>query len=422
MAGCVAGQIMIIKKWYILAGGSATRWGGYQGVKNKCYVKIDGETLIDRTIRLLKKYGVSDYEVILKGYDSKRAAFEGIAKKARKPFGILLGDCYYTDAIIKDATSREVETWQHYYNCLPNPWTGCPWEEGYIHLVPNWEWWLEKMTEFNQKCDSGEIHFGADYQIDRYLRGYSPDEYRGATLDEHDIFWSDETDDLDYPKDYDMFIEHHTKNKAGYRDDKLSVIIPHYNTGRRLQKLLDKLIYQKTYYYPETEIIVIDDGSNAANKPPLMPAVKTIYQPNRGVSNARNVGLKASTGRYITFVDADDDITDDYLHTVYQIMRQGYDYAIYPFYVVSENTTGYPREQLIGNYAVWAWSYTWACINGQEFDESLNVAEDVDWLRRVITEDKKGYKADKFIYRYDWNANPDSLSKRFNRGDLPHKK
>ena len=92
---------MRINKWYILAGGSATRWKGYQGVKNKCYLKIDGETLVDRTIRLLEENGQNNYEVVLEGYGSKREAFEGIARKEKGPFGILLCDCYYTEAIIK---------------------------------------------------------------------------------------------------------------------------------------------------------------------------------------------------------------------------------------------------------------------------------------------------------------------------------
>lgn len=205
---------MKINKWYILAGGSATRWNGYLGIKNKCYIKIDGETLIDRTIRLLKENGNTDVELVLDGYNSKREAFEGIAKKAKKPFGILLGDCYYSEAIIKDATTRDVKIWTHYYNCLPNPWTGCPWEEGYIHLVPDWKWWYERMHDFNRQVEDGKITFVKDFQIDRFLRGYSPDEYRGATLDEHDVFWCDETDDFDWGIDLDRFCQM-TGHKAG---------------------------------------------------------------------------------------------------------------------------------------------------------------------------------------------------------------
>ena len=394
---------MKIKRWYILAGGSATRWQGYQGVKNKCYVKVDGETLLERTERLLRANGIEEIEIVTEGFNSKRQAFEGIAEEAEYPFGILLGDCYYTEAIIKDAVNRDVTTWTHYYNCLPNPWTGCPWEEGYIHLVPDWEWWIEKMTEFNDKCDSGEINFVKDFQIDRYLRGYSPDEYKNATLDEHDIFWCDETDDFDFPKDYDMFMERHERNKAGYRENKVSVIIPHYNTPDHLRALLDKLMPQQQDY-PETEIIVVDDGSDRNMTWLKSYPIKRIFQPNRGAAAARNVGLMASTGKYIVFADADDNVESDYLHTIYTIMRNNNcDYAIFPFYAVYGGAVSQPRNALIGNNAVWAWAFTWECIGGQKFNENLNVAEDVDWLRRVVTKDKRRYQSTKAIYRYDWN-------------------
>ena len=412
---------MKIKRWFILAGGSATRWEGYLGHKNKCYLEIDGESLIDRTIRLLEDNGVHNYDVVLEGYNSKREAFEGIAREAQEPFGILLGDCYYTEAIIKDATHRDETEWKHYYNCLPNQWTGCGWEEGYIHLVPNWEWWLDKMSEFNRKCDSGEIQFYKDYQIDRYLRGYSTEEYRGATLDEHDIYWNDETDDFDYPSDYDKFMERHEKNKSGIRDDRLSIIISNYNNNKLLRIVLENLCRQKADY-PETEIIVVNDGSDERIDWVLDYGAQNIEKPNGGVSSARNIGLMACHGRYVAFVDSDDDVEPYYLHKLYEIMRQGYQYAVFPFYAVSENAVGKVRDELIGNYACWAWCFRWDIIGDERFDENLNVAEDVDWLRRVIKEGMNHYRSPDFIYRYNWNANPDSLSKRFNRGDLKWKK
>ena len=410
---------MKISKWYILAGGSATRWQGYQGVKNKCLVKVDGETLLGRTERLLKANGINDYEIVLEGYNSKREAFEGIAKKAQCGFGILLGDCYYTEAIIRDAVNRDVDFWMHYYNCLPNPWTGCPWEEGYIHLVPNWEWWAEKMGEFNQKCDGGEIEFRKDFQIDRYLRGYSPEEYRAFTLDEHDIFWSDETDDFDFPNDYDMFMERHEKNEAGYRADKLSIIIPHYNTPNELRTLLDNLINQKNNSYPETEIIVVDDGSTVDMGWLMSYPVKKIFQPNKGASAARNVGLMASTGKYIAFVDADDNVMPHYLNTIYTTMReQKCDYMLFKWIWKNNGKVHNFFAGLLGNYAVWGYAFTWDCISGEKFDENMNIAEDVDWLARVVTKDKKRFESDAVIYSYNFGGNPNSLWKRWERGEL----
>lgn len=414
---------MRITKFYILAGGSATRWKGYLGKKNKCYLEIDGEALVDRTIRLLEENGITDYEVVLEGYGSKREAFEGIARKEKGPFGILLGDCYYTEAIIKDAVTRDVDIWTHYYNCWPNPWTGCTWEEGYVHLVPDWEWWLEKMAEFNKKCDSGEIDFKKDFQIDRYLRGYDAEEYRPNTLDEHDVFWCDETDDFDYPEDYDKFISHHAANKKGYRQDKLSIIIPTYNNVKTLHPLLENLAQQKlTGTYP-VEIIVVNDGSTEdvqGQVENMGGLVRIINQPNRGVSNARNVGLMASTGKYITFIDSDDQVASNYVQVVVKEMQQGCDYCVFPWRHLDKNQDmfGIYSEKQVPWAAVWAYAFTWGCIGDNRFDENLNVAEDLNWLNKVLTDDKKRGISGDVIYHYDWNANPDSLTKLFNRGDI----
>ena len=353
------------------------------------------------------------------GYKSKREAFEGIAKEAKGGFGILLGDVYYTEEIIKDMASRDVDTWKHYYCCLPNPWTGCPWEEGYIHLVPNWEWWLEKMQEFNSLCDSGEIEFVKDFQIDRYLRGYSnTHEYREHWLDDHDIFWCDETDDFDFPNDYDMFMARHEKNKNHIRKDKFSIIIPHYNTPQKLVRMLDSLKRQHSDY-PEPEIIVVDDGSDSDLSWVMNYNVTLIRQNNGGVSKARNVGLRACTGKYVAFLDADDYVEPDYLHTMYQIMRTGkFDYALFPFIVELTGCVSWPRQELIGNSAVWSWAFTWDCINGEMFNEKMQVAEDIDWLSRVVTPEKRRFEPRKPIYHYDWNGNPNSLCKRYNRGEI----
>ena len=414
---------MKIKRFYILAGGSATRWKGYQGVKNKCYLKIDGETLVDRTIRLLEANGINNYEVILDGYDSKRKAFEGIAKKDKGGFGILLGDCYYTEAIIKDATSRDVKEWTHYYNCLPNPWTGCNWEEGYIHLVPDRKWWADKMAEFNNKCDSGEIKFEKDYQIDRFLRGYDTGEYRYNELDKHDIFWCDETDDFDYPEDYDKFMDHHGKKERG---DYLSIIIPNYNNLSHLKLLLENLVQQRLNG-DYAEIIVVDDGSDEPVKQYLdgmSMFVKRIYQPNRGVSNARNTGIMASTGKYISFVDSDDQVANSYIRVITREMRQGYDYLVFCWRDVKNDNISFNFMKLLPGAAVWCYAFTYDCIGDERFDENMLVGEDYEWLKRVIREDRplKRGQCGEILYDYDWNANPDSLCKKYNRGDIPLKR
>ena len=87
------------------------------------------------------------------------------------------------------------------------------------------------------------------------------------------------------------------------KNDYVSVIIPYYNSRKYLQPLLDKLIYQRDNYYPETEIIVIDDCSTEDTSwLDRYDVVKYRNYPNKGVSYSRNIGLLISTGDYIQFV------------------------------------------------------------------------------------------------------------------------
>ena len=88
----------------------------------------------------------------------------------------------------------------------------------------------------------------------------------------------------------------------------MSVIVPVYNAEKYIKRCLDSIIHQNGSY----EIVVIDDGSTDST-PKILEEytkkhsnIKLITQKNKGVSSARNEGLKASTSKYITFVDADD--------------------------------------------------------------------------------------------------------------------
>ena len=94
-----------------------------------------------------------------------------------------------------------------------------------------------------------------------------------------------------------------------------SVIVPVWNGEKTLRRCLNSLTCQNR---PDVEILVIDDGSTdktpeiihsyAANHPNVI----AIRQENGGVSRARNRGLALARGKYVTFVDSDDFVEEDY--------------------------------------------------------------------------------------------------------------
>ena len=90
----------------------------------------------------------------------------------------------------------------------------------------------------------------------------------------------------------------------------LSIIIPVYNCAEHIGKCLDSVLLQKNAH--KFQIIVVNDGSTD-NSAAIVeeycinhPNITLLNQKNRGVSMARNAGIKMATGDYITFVDADD--------------------------------------------------------------------------------------------------------------------
>ncbi len=88
---------------------------------------------------------------------------------------------------------------------------------------------------------------------------------------------------------------------------KISVIIPTYNRVFFLKRSIDSVLAQTLQPY---EIIIIDDGSSDGTSAMIKknyPNLNLIYQDNKGVSAARNIGVKASSGDWVCFLDSDDE-------------------------------------------------------------------------------------------------------------------
>ena len=96
----------------------------------------------------------------------------------------------------------------------------------------------------------------------------------------------------------------------------ISIVLPIYNVEKYIEKCMDSVLNQT---YKNIEVILVDDGS-----PDRCPKIceeyakkdnriKVVHKENGGLSDARNAGIKVANGEYITFIDSDDYIDQDYV-------------------------------------------------------------------------------------------------------------
>ena len=129
--------------------------------------------------------------------------------------------------------------------------------------------------------------------------------------------------------------------EKGFMTEKITVIVPVYNVENYLNKCLDSILKQT---YQNLEIIVVNDGSTDNSGTICQEYAQKdnrivyIEKENGGLSDARNAGLDRTTGSYITFVDSDDWIEQDYVETLYKkIVEYQADIAVGNYYSFNES-------------------------------------------------------------------------------------
>ncbi len=105
----------------------------------------------------------------------------------------------------------------------------------------------------------------------------------------------------------------------------LSIVIPVYNYVDLIENNILSIIEQKTKY--KFEAIFVDDGSTDGAKDILKkykdyPNIKIIFQKNIGIAGARNTGINNASGKYLMFVDCDDQIHND---TVEKLLSKAFE-------------------------------------------------------------------------------------------------
>ena len=197
---------------------------------------------------------------------------------------------------------------------------------------------------------------------------------------------------------------------------KLTIIIPFYNSEEYTKPLLECLDRQME---PGVEVILIDDGSDT----PFKPDYKWLTvkrKRNGGAASARNKGLDMAKGEYVAFIDSDDLVADNYIHTVLQKIAEGFDYCYMSWKTLPGGWNYQVRLTSVNdkfphfNLCVWNRIYKRSVIGNIRFNTKKQVAEDAQFIREVGETGKKTFIGEyMYYYRHDGH---DCLSTRIASG------
>ena len=214
---------------------------------------------------------------------------------------------------------------------------------------------------------------------------------------------------------------------------KVSVIVPIYRTEKYLHRCLNSIVSQT---YQDFEAILVDDGSDdncpsicdkyARNYPHVFRA---IHQNNKGLSSARNIGIKQAIGKFIAFIDSDDYVSPTFLEDFINGQKlHNADLTICSYKKESQNHTEScifkptsiekgQLHKLITEHNLLPQCYTWNKLFKKEiieknnllFERKVSLAEDAIFLYQYLLHIKNIELIDKENYYYQIHIRGDSL-------------
>ena len=209
-------------RFLLLAAGDETRWGHYLGV-HKHLVEVNGERLIDRTIKLIHDRVDAEVMTLAKypQYENAKATLvcpsdleHGGAIASMEFWShdyrttVLFGDVYFTlEAMDAICAIDNVERCQFIGRSTPSTYHGCPYEEQFgFSLLPEHHVEVAGALEHVKRAlQTGAIKGCSGWAAYRYLHGLPLRKHRiRGDFVEIDDF----TDDFDYPIDYERWKTH----------------------------------------------------------------------------------------------------------------------------------------------------------------------------------------------------------------------
>lgn len=200
---------------------------------------------------------------------------------------------------------------------------------------------------------------------------------------------------------------------------KISVIIPVYNVEEYLVECIESVLQQS---HSNLEILLINDGSTDSSadicrKYSLLDQrIKVLHKDNKGVSSARNLGLKVASGDYVGFIDSDDWIEKEMYKTMLsQIENQKAEICVLTSYLrnqrkfsISDIKSVYVNkdeaisEILSYNFptSLWAGLYKTSSLKNLYLNEEIHHLEDLEFQFRALTRVKRIALSHESFYNY----------------------
>lgn len=205
----------------------------------------------------------------------------------------------------------------------------------------------------------------------------------------------------------------------------ISIIIPFYNSKNYIKEIVCMLNSQTC---KDFEAIFVNDGStdySFDDYSKICERFTLINIPtNKGVSNARNIGIENSKGDFICFIDADDAIGEKYVETICSLINNiDFDVLLFNYFMQKkgniieekyfendsfvEDTNKIIKDVFRGKFfsSVWRMCVKKKIIQDVKFDCNLTYCEDLDFIINVFNKQVKVYSITDSLYVYKYNVN-----------------
>lgn len=183
----------------------------------------------------------------------------------------------------------------------------------------------------------------------------------------------------------------------------VSIIIPTFNNFTTIRRCLDSVLNQTYSLY---EIILINDGSTDGTEKIceeysiLNNKIRYYSQNNQGVSSARNNGIKNSIGEWITFVDADDFVSKDFIEAlISRVNETNSDFCLSQMFRYN-NESQYIDEVLIkgDDYVRLFNNYNFFAPGGKLYRKKIIEDNNIEFDKNLIQGEDRQFNKEYFFY------------------------